>query len=74
MGLEEEVVVDELDRQGVGVGVEDVGAEAAQAVGGVLAQGDGVVMVFAPNTLHEPLFRALEAEAAGAGVGLWGEC
>jgi micrococcal nuclease len=40
----------------------------------LLAQGDGVVMVFAPNTMHEPLFRTLEAQAAGAGVGLWGAC
>lgn len=40
----------------------------------LLAQGDGVVMVFAPNTLHEPLFRALEADAATGGRGLWGSC
>jgi micrococcal nuclease len=40
----------------------------------LIAQGDGAVMVFAPNTLHEPLFRALEAEAAAAGRGLWGAC
>jgi micrococcal nuclease len=40
----------------------------------LVAQGAGVVMVFAPNTLHEPLFRALEAEAAAGGLGLWGAC
>jgi len=40
----------------------------------LIAQGDGAVMVFAPNTLHEPLFRALEAEAVAAGRGLWGAC
>ena len=40
----------------------------------LVAQGDGAVMVFAPNTLHEQLFRALEAEAAAAGRGLWGAC
>lgn len=40
----------------------------------LVAQGDGAVMVFAPNTLHEPLLRALEAEAAAAGRGLWGAC
>lgn len=37
-------------------------------------QGDGTVMVFAPNTLHEELFRSLEAEASTAGRGLWGAC
>ncbi len=31
----------------------------------LVAQGDGAVMVFAPNTLHEALFRSLEAEAVG---------
>lgn len=40
----------------------------------LIAQGDGGVMVFAPNTLHEALFRALEAEASAAGRGLWGAC
>ena len=40
----------------------------------LVAQGDGAVMVFAPNTLHEPLLRSLEAEAAAAGRGLWGAC
>ena len=40
----------------------------------LLAQGDGTVMVFAPNTLHEQLFRSLEAEASAAGLGLWGAC
>jgi micrococcal nuclease len=40
----------------------------------LVAQGAGVVMVFAPNTLHEPLFRALEAQAAAGGLGLWGAC
>ena len=40
----------------------------------LVSQGDGSVMVFAPNTLHEPLFRALEAEASAAGRGLWGAC
>lgn len=40
----------------------------------LIAQGDGAVMVFAPNTLHEGLFRALEGEAASAGRGLWGAC
>jgi micrococcal nuclease len=40
----------------------------------LVAQGDGAVMVFAPNTLHEELFRSLEAEAAAAGRGLWGAC
>ena len=40
----------------------------------LVSQGDGVVMVFAPNTRHEPLFRALEAEAATEGRGLWGAC
>lgn len=40
----------------------------------LVARGDGAVMVFAPNTLHEPLLRALEAEAAAAGRGLWGAC
>jgi micrococcal nuclease len=40
----------------------------------LVAQGDGTVMVFAPNTLHEQLFRSLEAEAAAEGRGLWGTC
>ena len=40
----------------------------------LVAQGDGAVMVFAPNTLHEQLFRSLEAEASAAGRGLWGAC
>jgi micrococcal nuclease len=40
----------------------------------LIAQGDGAVMVFAPNTLHEELFRDLEADAAAAGRGLWGAC
>lgn len=40
----------------------------------LVAQGDGAVMVFAPNTLHEELFRDLEAAAAAAGRGLWGAC
>ena len=40
----------------------------------LVAQGAGAVMVFAPNTLHEQLFRALEAEAAAGGLGLWGAC
>ena len=40
----------------------------------LVAEGDGTVMVFAPNTLHEQLFRALEAEASAAGRGLWGAC
>lgn len=40
----------------------------------LLSQGDGGVMVFAPNTLHEQLFRSLEAEASAAGRGLWGAC
>ena len=40
----------------------------------LVSQGDGSVMVFAPNTLHESLFRALEAEASAAGRGLWGAC
>lgn len=40
----------------------------------LIAQGDGAVMVFAPNTLHEPLFRSLEAEASAEGRGLWGAC
>jgi micrococcal nuclease len=40
----------------------------------LVAQGDGPVMVFAPNTLHEALFRSLEADAAAAGTGLWGAC
>lgn len=40
----------------------------------LIAQGDGEVMIFAPNTLHEAMFRALEAEASTAGRGLWGSC
>ena len=40
----------------------------------LVAQGAGSVMVFAPNTLHEALFRSLEADAAAAGLGLWGAC
>lgn len=40
----------------------------------LLALGDGTVMVFAPNTLYEPVFRSLEAEASAAGRGLWGAC
>ncbi len=40
----------------------------------LVAQGAGGVMVFAPNTLHEPLFRTLEAEASAAARGLWGAC
>ena len=40
----------------------------------LVAQGDGAVMVFAPNTLHEGLLRTLEGEAATAGRGLWGAC
>jgi micrococcal nuclease len=40
----------------------------------LVAQGDGAVMVFAPNTLHEQLLRSLEAEASAAGRGLWGAC
>ena len=40
----------------------------------LIARGDGTVMVFAPNTLHEQLFRSLEAQAASGGRGLWGSC
>jgi micrococcal nuclease len=40
----------------------------------LVAQGDGTVMVFAPNTLHEELFRSLEAEASAAQRGLWAAC
>lgn len=40
----------------------------------LVGQGAGVVMVFAPNTRHEDLFRTLEADAAAAGRGLWGAC
>ena len=40
----------------------------------LVAQGDGTVMVFAPNTLHEAVFRSLEADASAAGRGLWGAC
>jgi micrococcal nuclease len=40
----------------------------------LLSEGDGAVMVFAPNTLHEALFRALESEAAVAARGMWGAC
>lgn len=40
----------------------------------LIADGDGTVMVFAPNTLHEPLFRSLEAQASADGRGLWGSC
>ena len=40
----------------------------------LIAQGDGEVMIFAPNTLHEAMFRSLEAEASTAGRGLWGSC
>ncbi|MET0781499.1 MAG: thermonuclease family protein [Microbacterium sp.] len=40
----------------------------------LVAQGDGEVMVFAPNTLHEAVFRSLEAEASAAGRGLWSSC
>lgn len=40
----------------------------------LIAHGDGTVMVFAPNTLHEQLFRSLEAQASGGGRGLWGSC
>ncbi len=40
----------------------------------LVSHGDGVVMVFAPNTLHEPLFRSLEAEAVTGRRGLWGGC
>ena len=42
--------------------------------GELITQGAGSVMVFAPNTLHEGLFRSLEADAAAAGRGLWGAC
>ena len=40
----------------------------------LVGRGDGVVMIFAPNTRHEPLLRALEAEAAAGDRGLWGAC
>ena len=40
----------------------------------LIARGDGVVMVFAPNTRHESFLRTLEAAASGAGRGLWGAC
>lgn len=40
----------------------------------LVAEGNGTVMIFAPNTEHEPLFRALEAEAVSAGRGVWGSC
>lgn len=40
----------------------------------LVAQGDGTVMIFAPNTLHEALLRTLEGEASAAGRGLWGAC
>ena len=40
----------------------------------LVSEGDATVMFFAPNTLHEGLFRSLEAEASAAGLGLWGAC
>jgi micrococcal nuclease len=40
----------------------------------LVAEGDGTVMVFAPNTRHEGLLRSLEAEASAAQRGLWGAC
>ena len=40
----------------------------------LVAEGDGTVMVFAPNTRHEGLLRSLEAEASAARRGLWGAC
>jgi micrococcal nuclease len=40
----------------------------------LIARGDGTVMVFAPNTVHEQLFRSLEAQASAEGRGLWGSC
>lgn len=40
----------------------------------LVSQGDGTVMIFAPNTGHEQLLRTLEADASAAGRGLWGAC
>ena len=40
----------------------------------LIAHGDGTVMIFAPNTLHEQLFRSLEAQASAGDRGLWGSC
>lgn len=40
----------------------------------LVAQGDGEVMIIAPNIRHESLLRDLEAGASAAGRGLWGSC
>ena len=40
----------------------------------LLAQGDARVEIYRPNTLHEGLFRSLEAEAQAAHAGRWGAC
>lgn len=42
--------------------------------GKLVAAGDATVLVYAPNDLHEPLLRQLEAAAAAEGRGLWGAC
>lgn len=40
----------------------------------LLADGYGVVLSIAPNTTHAAAFRAAEAAARQAGLGLWGTC
>lgn len=40
----------------------------------MIAHGDGTVMLFEPNTAYDDLFRALEADAAATGRGLWAAC
>jgi micrococcal nuclease len=40
----------------------------------LVAAGDARTEVYAPNTLHEDLFRSLEASAHASGAGQWGAC
>ncbi|TDN90642.1 thermonuclease family protein [Microbacterium sp. BK668] len=42
--------------------------------GELVARGDARTEVYAPNTLHEPLLRSLEAGAHAASSGRWGAC
>lgn len=42
--------------------------------GELVAGGDARTEVYPPNTLHEGVFRALEAEAHTASAGRWGAC
>ncbi|QIG38637.1 thermonuclease family protein [Microbacterium sp. 4R-513] len=40
----------------------------------LVAQGDARTEVYRPNTLHEALFRSLEADARAGSAGQWGAC